>query len=340
MRKPASRRTPKALAFVVASLVVGAVMLAAGALATPTLTTTTSSFNLCATTGTLQPLPTTDPSVQVPIWGFVAKGTMADCSDVHGSATLPGPVLDVNEGDDITVNVTSDLPVGHLASLEFPGLIVDTNCTPPAGATACFHFNAGRPGTFEYHSPGDAGRQAAMGLYGALVVRSGTAGQAYDDASTAYDVEAPLVLSAVDPAFNADPDNFDMHAYNATYWMINGLSYPDTEPITASPGQKVLLRYVNDGYDNTTMTLVGSDQRVVARDAYLLGNPFSAVAETIPAGATEDAIVSVPAGSTGLPNGLALFNRQFHITNGTNSSGNATYSPGYSPGGMMTFIRP
>ena len=340
MRKRDSRRIPKGLALVVASLAIGAVMLTAGAFATPTLTTTTGSFDLCATTGTLQPLPTTDPSVQIPVWGLVTKGTMADCSDVHGSAIVPGPMLDVNEGDDITVNITSDLPSGHLASLEFPGLIVDTNCTPPAGATACFHFTAGRAGTFEYHSPADAGRQAAMGLYGALVVRPSTAGQAYGDASTAYDVEAPLVLSAIDPAFNSDPDNFDMHAYNATYWMINGLSYPDTAPIAASPGQKVLLRYVNSGYDNTTMTLLGSDERVVGKDAYLLNNPYSAVAETVPAGATEDAIVTVPASSSALPNGLVLSNRQFHITNGSNTSGNATYSPGYWPGGMMTFIRP
>ena len=41
-----------------------------------------------------------------------------------------------------------------------------------------------------------------MGLYGALVVRPATAGQAYDDAATAFDDEAVLVLSEIDPALN------------------------------------------------------------------------------------------------------------------------------------------
>ena len=101
-----------------------------------------------------------------------------------------------------------------------------------------------------------------MGLYGALVVHSATAGQAYGIAVTAYDVEAPLVLSAIDPAFNADPDTFDMTNYLATYWLINGKAYPDTAPIAATAGQRVLLRYLNAGYDNTSMTLLGMHQRV------------------------------------------------------------------------------
>jgi FtsP/CotA-like multicopper oxidase with cupredoxin domain len=327
-----NRRLPQALVLLVAALAIGAVISTSGAFATPQRAAAVRTFDLCATAGTLQPLPATDATVQIPIWGFATHSGLDDCSG--DTAALPGPVLDVDDGDDVTVNLWTALPNGHTASFELPGLAVDTSCTVPAGAAACFHFIAGRPGTFEYHSPADAGRQAAMGLYGALIVRPATAGQAYNDASTAYDVEAPLVLSAVDPLFNADPDGFNMHAYNATYWLINGRSYPDTARITATAGQTVLLRYVNGGFDNSTMTLLGADEVVVGRDAYPLDTASRAVAETIPAGATEDAIVTVPAGSSALPNGLVLYNRQFHITNGT-----AAYT-NYNPGGMMTFIGP
>ena len=44
-----------------------------------------------------------------------------------------------------------------------------------------------------------------MGLYGILIVRPATAGQAYDSdpsASSAYNDEATLVLSEIDPALN------------------------------------------------------------------------------------------------------------------------------------------
>jgi FtsP/CotA-like multicopper oxidase with cupredoxin domain len=138
-----------------------------------------------------------------------------------------------------------------------------------------------------------------------------------------------LVLSALDPNFNANPDTFDMNNYLAIYWLINGKAYPDTAALPASPGQRLLLRYANDGFDNSAMMLVGMHQQVLARDAYALNNTFLANTETIPAGATEDAIVTVPASAPPGANGFPLFNRNLHVTNG---------SPASDPGGMLTFI--
>ena len=206
----------------------------------------------------------------------------------------PGPQLTTAaDGDEVTLNVANALGNGHELSFEIPGVTGPTAIADGDTATITFTATAG---AHLYQSGGDAGRQEAMGLYGALIVHPATANQAYGDATTAYDVEAPLVLSEIDPAFNADPDNFDMTNYLATYWLINGEVYPDTNPIVATAGQRVLLRYLNAGYDNTSMMLLGMHQRVVARDGRLLGNPFDAVADTIPAGATEDTIATVPAG--------------------------------------------
>ena len=152
-------------------------------------------------------------------------------------------------------------------------------------------------------------------------------------------MEAPLVLSAVDPAFNnaGDPMTFNMYTYRATYWLINGKAYPDTTGITAAAGQKVLLRYLNAGYDNTTMMLLGMHEHVVAKDAWPLSNAYDANAETIPAGATEDAIATVPAGGAPSSNGFPLFNRQLHLTNGDQTGQSPSPSAG---GGMLTFIHP
>jgi len=277
------------------------------------------SIELCAETGNV----TMPDSVSVPIWGFGIPTTPGDCSTAV--ANLPGPVLEVNEGDVVTVTVNSDLG-GHVATFEVPGLPV----TPLGGNQ--FRFTASRAGTFTYQSDGDSGRQMAMGLYGALIVRpvgesaGFSAGQCSNTAGTAYgssfDGECVLVLSSLDPNFNADPDNFNMYNYHATYWLINGKSYPDTAPLTAAEGSTVLLRYVNAGYDNTSMMLLGMHEQVVARDAYLLNNSFLADAETIPAGATEDAFVTVlPYSSAPTSNGYPLYNRQLHE-------------------GMMTFFQP
>jgi FtsP/CotA-like multicopper oxidase with cupredoxin domain len=328
MRAYANKRVLAPLA----ALVAVAAFAVAGASVAPAANV---AIELCAVAGTSNPVG----AVSVPIWGFGIPSTPGDCTTA--AATLPGPVLSVNEGDDVTITVRNALPADptpgadgttdHVVSLEIPGVSFaagDVDADVGGSATASFH--AGAPGTYLYESSGDAGRQEAMGLYGALIVQPLTAGQAYDSASTAYDVQSTLVLSQVDPDFNAAPDTFDMNDYLATYWLIEGKAYPDTAAVTAAAGQRVLLRYLNAGYDNSSMSLLGMHQRVLARDAALLANPFLAATETIPAGGTEDAIAVVPSTAPPSANGFALFNRNLHVTNGHVAG----------TGGMLTFIGP
>lgn len=313
----------------------------------------TVEINLCAVPGTA----TLTGAVTVPIWGFDQTTAPGDCATA--TASLPGPQLELTlsatETTTVTFNVTNALPAGHSITFEIPGITFNPgpadvapggtltrSFTAPASPSAPGAANAA--GTYLYGSGGDGGRQQAMGLYGALIVRPSTAGQAYESAASAYDVEAPLVLSAVDPAFNGvgqpagyDPMDFDMYTYRATYWLINGKAYPDTTGITAAAGQRVLLRYVNAGYDNTAMMLLGMHEHVVAKDAGLLNSAYDAATDTIPAGATEDAIATVPAGGAPSGNGFALYNRQLHLTNGDQTG--MSPAPG-TGGGMLTFIHP
>jgi FtsP/CotA-like multicopper oxidase with cupredoxin domain len=332
MRATALKRTRALLVLVVAT---AGLTLAGSAASAASVT-----INLCAVPGTVT-LP--GELAPVPVWRFGETATPGDCTGVTGS--LPGPTKSVNQGDLVTVNVTNALPAGtgnvtHTVRFEIPGIGFNTGPTDAAaGATVTRTFTASAPGAYLYQGGGDAGRQAAMGLYGALIVRPTSApdtpipGQAYGSATTAYDVEATLVLSAVDPAFNLAPDTFDLHAYRATSWLINGQPYPNPG-ITAAAGARVLLRYVNAGFDNTAMALLGMHQRVLARDARLLTNPFSAAAETIPAGATEDAIATVPAFAAPTANGWPLYNRQLHVTSGPQTGTSPTGN------GMLTFIHP
>jgi len=295
------------------------------------------SFDLCAVAGTTTPVSGADP---VPIWGFGAPATPGDCGTA--TAALPGPQLVVTTGDTVTVTVHNALPGTRTVSLDIPGITVvpDPVDPPPGPVTRTFTFTATTPGTYLYASGGDAGRQQAMGLYGMLIVRPATANQAYDTPASGYDVEAPMVLSVLDPVFNANPDDpvtANLVNYRATWWLINGKSYPDTTPIQASATQRVLLRYANAGFDNTSMALLGGHQRVIARDANLLSTVLDAAAETIPAGATEDTIFTMPSSAAPAPNGFAIYNRQLHVTNGSQGGTSPTPATG---GGMMTFIGP
>ena len=325
MRALAARSMRKSRA-----LIIVAVTAAAFAVANSSASAAPVTINLCAKPGTA----TLTGAVTVPIWGFATTATPGACG--AATASLPGPQLVVNEGDTVSVNISNGLPAGHTLTFEIPGITFNAGATDvAAGASGIVSFTASAPGTYPYQAGGGQGRQAAMGLAGALVVRSATAGQAYDTATTAYDTEATVVLGAVDPDFNAAPDAFDLYSYKATYWLINGKAYPDTAGITAAAGQRLLLRYVNAGFDNSSMALLGMHERVVARDAHLLNNPFDANAETIPAGATEDAIATVPAGAAPSTHGFPLYNRQLHVTNGDQTATNPVPATG---GGMLTFI--
>jgi len=323
------RKTSALIVLVLASAVLTVVSSTASAAAVP--------IELCATTGSVT---LTGEPAAVPIWGFGVPTTPGDCGTA--TASLPGPLLTVNQGDTVTVTLRNGLPSGtgnvtHALRFELPGITFDPGPVDAAvGAAVTVSFTADAPGTYQYQSGGDAGRQEAMGLSGALIVRPPAAGQAYGPATTAFDVEATLVLSAVDPAFNNSPDTFDLHGYRATSWLINGRPYPNAG-ITATAGQRVLLRYVNAGFDNTSMALLGMHQQVVARDARLLNNPFLATAETIPAGGTEDAIATVPATAPPSQNGFPLYNRHLHLTNGPQTGSTPSPTTG---GGMLTFIHP
>jgi len=294
------------------------------------------AFELCAVPSFTAPLPTTSPTVTVPVWGFGVPSTPGDC----GTATtsVPGPVLTVDQGDVVTLTINNRLPAGHPISIDIPGIPFDPGPTEAAsGASVTRIFTAADPGTYLYSSGGDAGRQQAMGLYGMLIVRPTTANQAYGSAASAFDVEATMVLSVLDPGFNANPDAADLVNYRATWWLINGRAYPDTAPTPAVAGQRVLLRYANAGFDNTSMALLGGRQRVLARDGRLLTTVLDAAADTIPAGATEDALFTVPSGNAPTANGFVVYNRQLHVTNGPQTGPGPTPASG---GGMMTFICP
>jgi FtsP/CotA-like multicopper oxidase with cupredoxin domain len=279
------------------------------------------TIDLCAKAGNA----TLVGSASVPIWGFVLKGSAADCSDV--AAQLPGPQLDVNEGELVLVNVTNalDRPI----AIEVPGIDFAPGPSEAAsGETVSLTFTASSPGTYLYESGAQAGRQEAMGLYGALVVHPALSGVEY---GSAFDLERTLVLSEVDPDLNAAPDTFDMNAWKPKYWLINGKAYPDTASIGVAAGQRLLLRYANAGTDNHTMMLLGLHERLIGRDDFAIADPFDVVSQTFSSGQTADAIVEIPAGASGQM--YPLYNRNLDLRNGPFGGPGST-----DQGGMMLFI--
>ncbi|RME72745.1 MAG: multicopper oxidase family protein [Chloroflexi bacterium] len=290
------------------------------------------TLELCASAGS-----TTVAGATIPIWGF-SEYSGGQC----GPAQLPGPVLRVPAGAQVTIILHNQL--NRNTSINLPGQTitamtgVDGTFTREAapGGTASYTFIAANPGTFMYESGSQADLQIPMGLYGALIVEHPSGNQAYDAAESAFDREAVLVLSEIDPNLNANPDGFHLPEYHPIYWLINGKAYPDTAPLTVYPGERLLVRYANGGAVHHTMSLLGVRELLVGKNGYGLSagaQQVSVVAETIPAGETADAVIAIPATAGGQQ--FPLFNRQLHLTNGLLPVGDTTPQIG----GMMTFIQ-
>ncbi|CAN7153029.1 multicopper oxidase domain-containing protein [Terrabacter sp. LjRoot27] len=285
----------------VRSLLAGGALTAAWLLLGPTSAAHAAdrSFDLYATTGT-----TSFNGASVGVWGYSPTGA---------AVTAPGgPVLTVDVGDDVTIHLHNQL--AERTSLYVGGqqMVPDTTGAA-AGTPKDYTFKATRPGTYLYEAGLTANNehQVAMGLYGALVVRGApdattSQPQAYGDAASAYDTDAVLVLSQFDPAMSASPATFDMRTFKPRYSLVNGKVHPQTAPIPATAGQKVLLRYVNAGVDYRSMGVLGASQHLVGVDGSRLKNGTtdisrSYVAETFGPGQTADAVVTAPVTNGRLP---------------------------------------
>lgn len=272
---------------------------------------------LWATTGTI----TLPGGASLPIWGY--------SDSAAGAAQLPGPVIIAQEGDQVQVTLHNALSVTT-------ALFFDGQTLPPdrsgvsAGASSVYQFSASTPGVFLYEAaplPG-AQQQVAMGLFGALIVRpAGAPGQAYANPASAFDDEALLVLSEIDPALNNNPLAFDMRRYQPKYWLINGKAYPDTEPILTAAGNRVLLRYVNAGLQTHTLAFLGGYQKFLALGSAELPFYRNLVSEELGPGQSADALVTIPASA---PPGMRypLYEASMLLHNNG--------APGF--GGMITFL--
>ncbi|MBL8058285.1 MAG: multicopper oxidase domain-containing protein, partial [Anaerolineales bacterium] len=222
------------------------------------------------------------------IYGYTADGS--------APSRPGGPVLIVDQGATVNLTLANNLAAPTALTIVGVEMAPDLDGVAP-GASRTYTFTAAQPGTYLYEAgliPGGA-RQVALGLYGALIVRPAGAPSQLYDAASAFDDEAVLVFSEIDPRLNANPAGFDLRDFQPQYFLINGQVYPGADVIPTAAGRTLALRYINAGLHNRTVGLLGVDQSVVGLDGLPLAFPRGAMAESVAPGASVDALVRVPA---------------------------------------------
>lgn len=289
--------------------------------------------------------------------------------EYRGKATLTAPLLDVYEGDEVYLTLTNlgfpnrpDLDDTHTIHWHgFPNQIPlwdgvpEASITVPVGRDFEYYYKPLDAGTYMYHCHFEPVEHIQMGMVGPLIVRPllekdpNYMGRkfAYNDVATEYDREVLIFLTELDTRPHdlvANVQEFDWTEYAPQYWLINGRSYPDTikqekdpslplQPfssrIEAYTEEKVLLRFVNLGFENHSIQILGIPLKVVGQDAKQVrgyhGEDLSHwrnIAYVAP-GQTMDVILTAPA-----PGKYILYNRSLHKN--TND--------GIDFGGMVTEI--
>jgi FtsP/CotA-like multicopper oxidase with cupredoxin domain len=123
---------------------------------------------------------------------------------------------------------------------------------PPikTGETFIYEFTAKPAGSHMYHSHHNATDQVGRGMLGAFIVDP-------LDPAQRYQVDQDIIWISNDALGG---------------FTINGKGFPATTPIVAQLGQRVLIRFMNEGIMMHPWHLHGMPMRVVARDGYPLGS--------------------------------------------------------------------
>ena len=171
------------------------------------------------------------------------------------SGSIPGPTVEVNEGDRVRFIVTNKLPEAttmHWHGLEVPlnmdGAPFISQPLIEPGQTFVYEYTVHQNGTFFYHS--HMAMQEMMGMIGLFIIHP------KQPHSPRVDKDFGLVLQewALLPN-NPIPNSLAME-FN---WLtINGKAGPATTPMIVKQGERVRLRVVNLGMDHHPMHIHGN----------------------------------------------------------------------------------
>ncbi len=178
-----------------------------------------------------------------PIEWEVAEGLKIQTWGYNGS--VPGPMIEVSEGDRVRIYVTNKLPAptsvhwhGVLLPCGMDGVAGVTQVAIPPGETFLYEFIFPDSGTFMYHPHFDSMTQEGMGLTGMILVH-----KRETDPSKRPTRDFAIMLHEWNIKVGTSRPNVMKMDFNIL--TMNGKVMPATEPLVANLGDTVWIRYGN-----------------------------------------------------------------------------------------------
>jgi FtsP/CotA-like multicopper oxidase with cupredoxin domain len=311
------------------------------------------------------------------IFGFLPVpfgASVSSLAPLKGHVKTPAPILAFKQEVDVQLQLTNlgllgrpdltDAHTVHWHGFRTPVAVFDgvpeVSISVPLQRQFTYFYRPHNPGTYMYHCHMEDVEHVQMGMTGIVFVRP-TQGDkfAYNDGdgSTAFDREFPILLNEIwtTPHDNGEDIQESIWTdYDPNYFTLNARVYPQTilpnndaslpgQPLSSliqcNPGERVLLRLANLGYQQHAMQVPGISLKVVGEDATLLRSAYSTNTLYLGPGEARDVLFTAPAFSASRPQGSdarGTYNRYlFANREAAKLSNNGT--PGL--GGMATEVR-
>ena len=205
----------------------------------------------------------------------VAAGQTVPAMAYNGQ--VPGPEIRVREGDRVRVVLKNELEEStsiHFHGLELPndqdGVPFITQPPIKPGETFTYEFTVPNSGSHMYHSHHNAAKQVGLGLLGAFIVEP----------------RSPRPIEKVDREYLMIL-NDGQHGYT-----LNGKGFPATDPLVAKVGEKIRIRYMNEGTMIHPMHLHGMHMTVIDKDGWPVPAPWKCDTLNVAPGERWDVIVN------------------------------------------------
>jgi FtsP/CotA-like multicopper oxidase with cupredoxin domain len=204
---------------------------------------------------------------------------------------VPGPLIHVIEGDDVTVHVTNNTTLPHTihwhgvnqtGTWQSDGVPGVTQKAIEPGDTFTYHWIADRPGSLWYHCHVNVWEHVAIrGMWGPIIV----------DPKNPTSLEKTVTKDVIMMMNTWESPYANLYGKGgapadvADFFSVNAKSFPLSQPIRVKKGDVVRLHMYGAGDEVHEMHLHGHDQLFTHKDGYALANPY--YMDTVPVGPGE-----------------------------------------------------
>lgn len=195
------------------------------------------------------------------VWGYT--------DNLNTGPMVPGPGLDSQEGESVTVTVYNADSRPH--NFVVQGVTSDTGSIV-AGGSKIYSFKTPKAGVYLYTDTLNSNVNREMGLYGAFVVHAAGGAKVAWTGGPKFDFERVWVTSDMDkPRWNdlaSKGSSVNTSVYRPNYFMMNGMGGHDAmrdtnTTLAGKAGQYGLARVVNAGLLDESLHFHGNHLQII-----------------------------------------------------------------------------